>query len=66
VNGLRLIDGAKDQYALDEMNTTPSGLDDLVPTYIKKTPVCKAQGTYTVGALDSDPTCSAPGGEHTI
>lgn len=64
VNGLRMISGAKDQYALDHNGRAPGGLDDLVPTYMSKSPVCGQGGVYTMGDLDKDPSCSVQG--HTI
>ena len=60
-NNLRQIDGAKDQFALDNANTAPTALGDLVPDYVKNTPLCPAAGTYTIGALGTDPTCSVGG-----
>lgn len=62
-NNLRLIDGAKDQYALDHSNTAPSALSDLVGTnaYIKATPECKSAGSYTLNALGTKPSCSIHG-----
>jgi len=63
-NNLRQISGSKDQYALDHNNTAPTAFSDLVPTYIKTTPVCPAGGAYTIGALGVDGTCSVSG--HTI
>ena len=64
INNLRQVSGSKDQYALDKNGTAPTALADLVPTYITKTPICPAAGTYTVGNLGSDPTCTVNG--HTI
>ena len=64
INNLRQVSGSKDQYALDMNGTAPTAIGDLVPTYITKTPVCPAAGTYTVGALGADPSCSVAG--HTI
>jgi prepilin-type N-terminal cleavage/methylation domain-containing protein len=63
INNLRLIQGAKDQYALDHNGTAPTALGDLVGynSYITKTPVCKAGGTYTIAALGADPTCGVNG-----
>ena len=63
INNLRLIDGAKDQYALDHSNAAPSALSDLVGTnaYIKDTPNCKGGGSYTLGALGAHATCSIAG-----
>lgn len=31
---------------------------DLVPTYLKQTPLCPAGGTYSYGALHTTPVCS--------
>ena len=64
-NNLRQIDGAKDQYALENNNTAPATVAALVSDYIKKTPVCPNGGTYAVGALGSDATCTT-GGTHTL
>jgi general secretion pathway protein G len=61
INNLRQIDGAKDQYALEHNNAAPTAMGDLVPTYIKATPVCRAGGAYTIGALGANPTCNITG-----
>jgi len=52
VNNLRLIDGAVDQYALDNGNTQPT-LANLTPDYIKRAPICPVGnlGTYTVATV---------------
>lgn len=62
-NNLRLIDGAKDQFALDHANKAPAALADLVGTnaYIMETPVCKGGGTYSLGALGRPARCSVHG-----
>jgi len=64
-NNLRQLSGSKDQYALDHNNTAPA-IGDLIPTYIKATPVCPAGGTYTIGGLGTDATCSQSANGHTI
>jgi prepilin-type N-terminal cleavage/methylation domain-containing protein len=66
INNLRQISGAKDQYALDKNGTAPTALSDLVgyDMYIAKLPSCPASGTYAIGALGADPTCTVNG--HTI
>jgi prepilin-type N-terminal cleavage/methylation domain-containing protein len=64
ISNLRLIDGAKTSWALDKNkggDTTPTE-DDLKP-YIKlnsdgNIPGCPAGGTYTLGNLNQQPTCS--------
>ena len=58
VNNLRLISGAKDQYALQNDNTTPTALSDLTEYFAKEEELeCPAKGNYTLNALDADPTC---------
>jgi type II secretory pathway pseudopilin PulG len=62
-NNLRLMDGAKDQFALDHTNRGPDTLAELVGSgaYIRDTPRCGANGTYTIGALGIKPTCDQHG-----
>ena len=64
INNLRQVSGCKDQYALDHNGTAPTAIGDLVSTYITKTPTCPAAGTYTIGALGTDPSCNVTG--HTL
>lgn len=62
VENLSKIDGAKQQWALEEGR--PGGAlptwDSIVgPTnYIRKTPVCPSGGTYELKAVEESPTCS--------
>ena len=61
INNLRLIDAAKEQYALEnnmDSATTP-GAADLTP-YLKGNamPTCQAQGSYTINAIGTLPVCS--------
>lgn len=67
-NNLRQLSGAMDQYALDHNNTAPTALSDIcgATLYVKQTPTCPAGGSYTLGALGSDATCSQSGNGHTI
>lgn len=63
-NNLRLLDGALQQYALDNGNALAPGMTALVGTnaYIRETPVCKGGGTYTLPSRLSDRTsCSRHG-----
>ncbi|MBI4326458.1 MAG: hypothetical protein HY674_14510 [Chloroflexi bacterium] len=67
VNNLRQMDGAKEQWALE--NKKKAGdrvtMEDMVP-YIKGgAPQCSAGGTYTVGAVGEAPTCSLGPPDHT-
>ena len=67
VNSLRQIESAKDQYALDHSNAAPAALTDIVGSnlYIKSTPVCRANGTYSLNALGVNASCSI-GGLHVL
>lgn len=66
LRNLRVIDSAKEQYAIDNRLAQGATMPALsvfcgngTTTYIKgSTPVCQAGGTYTVNNLGSDPTCS--------
>ncbi len=68
INNLRQMDGAVQQYALENKlaSTATYSLNDLLP-YIKLTstgtlPGCPAGGTYTAGAnVTAPPTCSIAG-----
>jgi prepilin-type N-terminal cleavage/methylation domain-containing protein len=67
ISNLRQIDGAKQQWALETRqasSATPQPSD--VSAYLKgeRMPVCPAQGTYTINAVNADPTCSIAG--HTL
>lgn len=69
VSNLKQIDAAKEQWAMDNNKSNgdplPNGIDDLVPTYIKATPSCPSGGTYTVGNVGTNPSCSI-GGAHAL
>ena len=63
-NNLRLIEGAREQYALDNANKMTTDWSQLVGTngYIKDQPVCKQGGVYTLPAtLQEQPSCSIHG-----
>ena len=64
INNLRQIDGAKQQWALEnkkpdntlvgDVNITPYLPGNVMPT-------CPSGGTYTINAVGVAPTCSIPG-----
>ena len=60
INNLRLIDAAKEQYALENNkdSTTTPGNDDVTP-YLKSNvmPTCPSGGTYTIDAIGTKPSC---------
>ncbi len=68
INNLRMIDAAKEQWALE----TNARQGDVVNTnrannYIRgnKTPICPAGGTYNYKTIGENPECSVPGHELT-
>jgi len=62
VNNLRQIDGAKQQWALENKKSAGTFVtpNDLTP-YLKTMPTCPAGGVYTLGLVSSPPQCSVPG-----
>jgi hypothetical protein len=69
INKLRQIDAATQQWAFENSKTTndiPTW--DIVVLYMKgqKKPVCPNGGTYTLGSLTENPTCSIGGTSHTL
>ncbi len=68
IANLKQIDGAKTLWALDEgaaASATP-GWTDLVTAYIKSTPSCPGGGTYSIGAVNADPTCTQSAAGHAL
>lgn len=61
---LTKIEGAKEQWALEysKDGTAAPVWTDLVSAdgsgFLKKTPVCPADGTYTIGTISETPSCS--------
>ena len=63
MNNLRQIDGAKDQWAIDEGKTSADtpGQADLEP-YLKSWPICPAGGSYDpITAVGTENACSIHG-----
>jgi hypothetical protein len=70
VNNLREIDGAKQQWAMENSNTNgPVTWNDILPFLghgpAGGMPRCPKGGQYTLGNLDEPPTCSI-GGDHSL
>ena len=70
IANLKQIDAAKEQWAMDNKaaaNAADPGIAALVgaANYIKNTPSCASGGTYTVGAMGTNPVCSI-GGTHIL
>jgi outer membrane lipoprotein-sorting protein len=64
INNLRQIDGAKNEFALEKGKKTGDTVAeaDIAP-YIRGgiLPTCPSGGTYTIGKVGENPTCSIPG-----
>ncbi|MFO1475903.1 MAG: DUF3352 domain-containing protein [Verrucomicrobiota bacterium] len=64
INNLRMIDAAKQQWALEKglPSTAMPSKQDLLPYLVKGVfPTCPAGGTYTLDAVGEAPRCSIPG-----
>jgi len=64
INNLRLIDAAKQQWALENGKTdvdVPTAQDLLLFLRGAVFPVCPSGGTYAINAVGLPPTCSFPG-----
>jgi hypothetical protein len=66
LNNLRLIDAAKNQWALEQGKkngdiVTEAGLMPYIGPAGRGFPRCPAGGTYTIGAVGEMPKCSIPG-----
>ena len=61
INNLRQIDARQKTMGAGKRQTghRRSDQEDLLP-YLRKWPVCPAGGTYTIGAVGEQPTCSIP------
>ncbi len=59
INNLRILDSAKEQWAMENgANTGDAVVDAGVNAYVKGgAPSCPTGGTYTYGVVGTDPTC---------
>ena len=64
ISQLKALQGAKIQWALDAKKgdaDAPQDGDLFGPDkYLTKRPECPANGTYTLGSISENPTCSTP------
>ena len=64
INNLRQLDGAKQQWALEnkQLSTATPGTADVQPYLGRGTagtyPLCPASGSYTLGNVQTAPTCN--------
>lgn len=67
INNLRQIDGAKQQWALENRQlSTATPTSANVQEYLKGNvmPICPASGNYTIATVSANPTCNQAG--HTL
>lgn len=60
IANLKQIENAKEVYALNnsQPDTVTPTWGNLVPDYIKRQPICPANGTYTISDLNTTPSCN--------
>jgi hypothetical protein len=63
INNLRMIDSAKDQWAIENSKSTGDAVTGAdIADYIRGgVPVCPQGGEYKLNAIGEKPTCSVPG-----
>ena len=64
INNLRQIDGAKNQWALEnKKQDTDLPVNTDIQVYLKGSvvPTCPAQGAYTIGTVATLPSCNLSG-----
>jgi len=63
INNLRQIDGAKQQWALENKKSPNAFVSpaDIMPYLRGVMPTCPAGGVYTIGLVNASPVCSVPG-----
>lgn len=69
IANLKQIDGAKEQWALENKKTQGDAADTTaINAYLKNSqaPQCPANGTYTYGAVGTSPSCSQSAIGHTL
>lgn len=68
INNLRQIDGAKEQWALENKKSAGSAVvNGEVEGYIKGgAPKCPGGGSYTYEAVDTNPSCSLSTSGHSL
>jgi hypothetical protein len=66
VNNFRLLDGAKQTWALEYGKTNKAAVKwDELRSYLKQPPVCPRGGAYLLGRVGEPPGCSL-GGSHAL
>lgn len=63
INNLRHLDGAKQQWALENQKTASAvpTMTDLAPYLRNQVPACPSGGAYTLNSVGTSPSCGQPG-----
>ncbi|MBD3296899.1 MAG: prepilin-type N-terminal cleavage/methylation domain-containing protein [Candidatus Omnitrophica bacterium] len=63
ISNLKHIDDAKSMWAMWEgrASTDVPNWSDLITDYLRKTPSCPTNGTYSLNAVDAPPACTESG-----
>ena len=63
MSNLREIEEAKEQWAMEnhEPATATPVQGDLFPAFVHNWPTCPMAGTYTIGDMNTRPTCTIAG-----
>ncbi len=69
INNLRIIDAAKEQYAMDENADNSAPSEAAITPYMKSLPICPNGGTtfgnsYSINAMNVNPTCLLTNATH--
>lgn len=69
LNNLKEIGNAKDRWAMENRaaGTDIPSAAQLAPEFLKGSmPICPSGGTYTIGNVDAEPSCSVHGTPSTL
>jgi prepilin-type N-terminal cleavage/methylation domain-containing protein len=63
IANLRQTEAAKEQWAMENKKdgTAAPAWGDLQPDYMKSQPTCPSGGTYAIGLVSANPTCTTAG-----
>jgi len=70
INNMRVVEGAKDQWAIENNATTGDSITWAAITgdgnFLDEQPTCPGGGTYTLGVIGTDITCSLSADGHVL
>jgi prepilin-type N-terminal cleavage/methylation domain-containing protein len=69
IANLRMVDNAKQQWATEnKKGNSDTPTEEEIRVYVKneKMPACPGSGTYTIGTVSTDPTCSKADAGHVL